>query len=77
MRTIKYLAPEPEGLRGKVEFMLRMVPPGRQRMNIKRDGELLVSLTPGDSVEFIVKDASDIEALICKYSGPGTEIEYV
>jgi len=77
MKTIKYLAPEPEGLRDKVEFMLRMVWLGRQRMNIKRDGELLVSLTLRDSVEFTVKDASDIEALICRYSGPGIEIEYV
>jgi len=77
MKTIKYLAPEPEGLRDKVEFMLRMVYLGRQRMNIKRDGELLVSLTFKDSVEFTVKDASDIEVLIRKYSGPGTEIEYV
>ena len=57
--------------------MLRMVYLGRQRMNIKRDGELLVSLTFKDSVEFTVKDVSDIEALICRYSGPGIEIEYV
>jgi len=77
MKTIKYLVPGPGGLRDKVEFTLTMVYLGSQRVNIKRDGELLVSLTFKDSVEFTVRDASDIEALIRRYTGPGIEIEYV
>ena len=77
MKTSEYSRPGPDGVKDEVELRLIMVYKGHRRMNIKRDGELLVSLTLKDSVEFIVKDVSDIEALICKYSGPGTEIEYV
>ena len=77
MKTSKYSRPRTDRVKDEVELMLIMVYKGHRRMNIKRDGELLVSLTLRDSVEFTVKDVSDIKALICRYSGPGIEIEYV
>jgi hypothetical protein len=76
MGKVKYLDPQPDEVSDKVDVCLRMVYLGKRRMYIKRRQEILVALRFGDSVDFSVKDASDVEALIRKYSGDDIYIEY-